>query len=214
LQIKNKKRVEEHGEVFTSKKEVNAMLDLVQKETIRIESRFLEPACGNGNFLIEIFKRKIEVVREKYRKNQLEFECYAVLAVSSLYGIEILEDNVEECRERLLNIFSEVYKKEYPDSFKDKCFNTVKFIFKKNIVYGDALALEVGGKKNTPIIFSEWSFVSNYMIKRRDFTLSNLIAYRPMEGENLFSDLGEEAFIPKTVKEYPLQNFLDISDEH
>lgn len=84
----------DHGEVFTSEREVNAMLDLIKPETERIESRFLEPASGTGNFLIEVLHRKLNVVETRYKKSQREYERYAVIAVSSLYGIDILEDNV------------------------------------------------------------------------------------------------------------------------
>lgn len=104
-QVVTRKRVTDHGEVFTAKREVNAMLDLVKQETERIESRFLEPACGIGNFLTEILERKLSIVENRYKRNQLEFERYSVLAVSSVYGIDILEDNVIECRNRLFNIF-------------------------------------------------------------------------------------------------------------
>ena len=100
-QVISKKRLVEHGEVLTGKREVNAMLDLVKQETQRIESRFLEPACGTGNFVAEIFERKLRVVEARYRKSQLEFERYSILAVSSIYGIDILEDNVQQCRQRL-----------------------------------------------------------------------------------------------------------------
>lgn len=103
-QIKSKKRVADHGEVFTSEREVNAMLDLVKPETERIDSRFLEPACGNGNFLAEVLRRKLAVVKERYAKSQIEFERYAVLAISSIYGVDILEDNAVECRNRLFKI--------------------------------------------------------------------------------------------------------------
>ena len=73
-QVKSKKRVTDHGEVFTAASEVNAMLDLVKHETERIDSRFLEPACGNGNFLIEILKRKLHIVEGRYSKSQLDYE--------------------------------------------------------------------------------------------------------------------------------------------
>ena len=106
-QVVSKKRVADHGEVYTSKREVNAMLDLVKNETERIESRFLEPACGTGNFLAEILDRKLTVVQSRYGKNQLEYERYAVLAVSSLYGIDILEDNIKEYQTRLYNSFEQ-----------------------------------------------------------------------------------------------------------
>ena len=103
-QVKSKQRVADHGEVLTPKCIVNAMLDLVKPETERIDSRFLEPACGTGNFLTEILERKLRVVEKRYRKSQLEYERYAILAVSSIYGIDILEDNVQECRQRLAEI--------------------------------------------------------------------------------------------------------------
>ncbi len=108
-QVKSKKRVAEYAEVFTSEREVNAMLDLVKQETERIDSRFLEPACGTGNFLVEILRRKLEVVKNRYKKNQLEYERYAVIAVSSIYGVDLLQDNVEEAQKRLFDIFNEQY---------------------------------------------------------------------------------------------------------
>ena len=107
IQVKSKKRVADHGEVFTSEREVNAMLDLVKNETERIDSRFLEPACGNGNFLAEILNRKLNVVDLRYIKNQKEWEKYAIIGITSIYGVDIMEDNTIECRARLLKIFEQ-----------------------------------------------------------------------------------------------------------
>src|SRR5438552_4780161 len=107
--IKSKKRVADHGEVFTPEWMVEAMLNLVKQETERIDSRFLEPACGTGNFLVEVLRRKLEVVKNRYRSNQIEFERFAVLAISSIYGIDLLQDNVEECQNRLFDIFNRQY---------------------------------------------------------------------------------------------------------
>jgi len=217
-QVKSKKRVADHGEVFTSEREVNAMLDLVKQETDRIDSRFLEPACGNGNFLAEVLRRKLAVVEARYKKSQLEFERYAVIAISSIYGIDILEDNVEECRGRLFDIFDKKYSQLFKVKCKDKCRSSVKFILSRNILWGDALTLKTVCGKGEPIIFSEWSAVNGSMIKRRDYTLANLLAYQPMEEEdtygnrNLFSDLGEKAFIPPTAKEFPLIHFLELEN--
>ena len=104
-QIKSKTRVRDKGEVFTNEREVNAMLDLVKQETERIDSRFLEPACGKGAFLTEILKRKLKVVRDRYSKSQIEYERYAFLAVTSIYGIDILQDNVTDCIKILLKYF-------------------------------------------------------------------------------------------------------------
>lgn len=208
MQVKSKQRVAEHGEVFTSQREVNAMLDLVKHETQRIDSRFLEPACGDGNFLAEILRRKLTIVEARYKKNQLDFERNAITAISSIYGIDILEDNVKACRERLLGIFTEFYSRAYRDKIKPQCVETAKYILNKNIIYGDALKLTIGQEEREPIIFSEWSFTSGSMLKRRDFTLENLVV--SVHG-SLFSDLGDDAYIPKPIKEFPVTHFLEIS---
>ncbi len=212
-QVISRKRVADHGEVYTAKREVNAMLDLVKQETERIESRFLEPACGTGNFLIEILDRKLRVVESRYSKNQLEYERYSVLAVSSIYGIDILEDNVIECRNRLFSIFNEKYSCLYKDKSKEECRRSIKYILDKNIILGDALELKTVGNNPQPIVFSEWSCVNGSMIKRRDFTFHGLLEHEHIKGLPLFSDLGEDVFIPEPVREYPLIHFLRIADD-
>ena len=138
-QVKSKKRVADHGEVFTNEREVNAMLDLVKHETERIDSRFLEPACGNGNFLAEVLRRKLKVVDQRYGNNQLDWERYAVIAVSSIYGVDILEDNAKECRERLYIIFDDFYTALFKDKCKEECRRSIRFLFDRNILWGDAL---------------------------------------------------------------------------
>lgn len=213
MQIKSKERVNNHGEVFTSEREVNAMLDLVKNESERIESRFLEPACGTGNFLIEVMRRKLDVVEKRYKKSQLEYERYAVIAVSSLYGVDILEDNVIHCRERLFDYFNERYTKLFKQSCKEECRKSIQIILNRNILWGDALTMKSVCGKEDPIVFSEWSAVNGSMIKRRDYSLAHLLVYQPMDGHNLFSDLGDQAFIPKPVREFPLMHFLRL-DEH
>src|SRR3989338_1831439 len=138
-QVVSRKRVTDHGEVYTGKREVNAMLDLVKQETERIESRFLEPACGTGNFLTEILERKLNIVESRYNKSQLEYERYGILAVSSVYGIDILEDNVVECRNRLFDIFDQKYTSLFKEGVKEECRDAVKHILEKNIIWGNAL---------------------------------------------------------------------------
>ena len=108
-QVKSRQRVADHGEVFTAEREVRAMCDLVKSETERIESRFLEPACGNGNFLAEVLRRKLAVVKSRYGKNPSDYERYSVLSVTSIYGVDILADNAQECRERLFALWDEEY---------------------------------------------------------------------------------------------------------
>ena len=218
-QVKSKKRVTEYGEVFTSKREVNAMLDLVKQETERIDSRFLEPACGTGNFLTEILERKLKVVEKKYKKNQIDFEKYSIIAISSIYGIDIQKDNVEECRMKLFGIFDWKYTELYKKTAKNECRNSVKYILNRNIIWGDALSLQTEDKPPKSITFSEWSLVNGSKIKRRDFTMSLLInSYQSAQMDlfaepDLFADFDEEEFVPEPTKDYPLQHFLKLREE-
>lgn len=209
--IKSKHRVTEYGEVLTPSHIVNAMLDLVKQETERIDSRFLEPACGTGNFLIEVLRRKLHVVEKRYAKSQLEYERYAVLAVSSLYGIDILADNAAECRQHLFEAFDSAYTGLFGKNAKEACRETVRYILKRNIIHGDALLLKTVGENPQPIVFSEWSLVNGSLLKRRDFAFHELISQASMRELPLFSDLGEEVFIPEPLKEYPPVHFLEIA---
>ncbi|MBT4764555.1 SAM-dependent DNA methyltransferase [Candidatus Woesearchaeota archaeon] len=215
--MKSKQRVADHGEVFTAEREVNAMLDLVKQETDRIDSRFLEPACGTGNFLTEVLIRKLSIVEKKYKRNQLDFERYSVVAISSMYGVDILEDNIAECRERLFNIFNKKYMKIYKKKSKDSVRDSIKFILDKNIICGDALSLKTVGSNPIPITFSEWAMPFGSMIKRRDYyfeTLTNDMKKDDLFSisENLKSDTGMDVFIPHPVKSYPATHFLRIAD--
>lgn len=215
-QIKTKQRVADYGEVYTSPREVNAMLDLVKQETDRIESRFLEPACGNGNFLIEVLNRKLSRISSRYGKSQSEYERYAVSAVSSLYGIDILEDNVHQCRQRLFAYFHEQYISHFGQFINDDLPSTVKYILDRNIVWGDALTLQTVSPEtpeetpSKPITFSEWSLIQNGLIKRRDFTFSELLFQSENNAFPLFSDAGEDVFIPEPEKEFPPVHYLKI----
>ncbi|MCX6054230.1 MAG: restriction endonuclease subunit M [Chloroflexi bacterium] len=178
-QVKSKQRVTDHGEVFTAEREVNAMLDLVKQETERIDSRFLEPACGNGNFLAEILRRKLAVVKRKYRKSPIDFEKYAVLAATSIYGVDILQDNVDACRKRMFEIWDKEYQTVLKKEVNEDCREAVRFIFGRNIVCGNALSLkkvDTHGKDiNEPIVFSEWAFVTGFNLQRSDYTFDRLL---------------------------------------
>ena len=206
---KSKKRIRDHGEVFTHEKEVNAMLDLVKRETDRIDSRFLEPACGTGNFLYEILKRKLEIVKQRYKKSQFEYEKYAIVAVSSIYGVDLLEDNVKECVDRLFDLFDEEYTSLYKSKCKKSCRESVRYILSKNIIQGDALTLKTPDETK-PIVFSEWSIAKDNLLKRRDYTLANLLENALPEPGTIFATLGEKAFIPRPIKDYPLIHFLKV----
>ena len=219
-QVVSKKRVADHGEVLTGKREVNAMLDLVKQETVRIESRFLEPACGNGNFLTEILERKLRIIEKRYAKSQLEYERYAVLAVSSVYGIDILGDNVQKCRRRLFEIFDRRYTGAFKRRAKDRCRETVQYVLERNIIWGDALSLKTVGDEPQPIVFSEWSLTNGSLLKRRDFAFHELLPKEHEEEISLFSaprkrlvsDLGETVFIPDPIKDFPPVHFLEVAD--
>ena len=211
-QVVSKQRVADHGEVLTGRREVNAMLDLVKSETERIDSRFLEPACGTGNFLAEILERKLRVVEARYGTSQLDYERYAILAASSVYGIDILEDNVRQCRQRLFGIFDLNYLRLFKNKSHDDCRESVRYILERNIIHGDALSLKTVGDNPKPIVFSEWSPVNGSMLKRRDFTFHGLLAHEAIKAMPLFSDLGEDVFIPTPEKEYPPTHFLKVAD--
>jgi len=190
-QIKSRKRVSDHGEVFTSEREVNAMLDLVKQETERVDSRFLEPACGDGNFVVEILRRKLEAAKKratppkKKKPLPLEFEKQSVIAVASIYGVDLLIDNVLACRQRLYDIWNAEYEAICKKEVSEDCRMAVRFILSRNIVCGNALTLKVvdenGNDTEEPIIFSEWAFIMGDKIQRRDFRFDKLLAgdYEP-----------------------------------
>lgn len=216
-QVRSRRRVVDHGEVFTAEREVNAMLDLVRAETERIESRFLEPACGNGNFIAEVLRRKLAVVAARYRRSPDEYQRYAFLAVSSIYGVDILADNVGECRERLFKI---VEKDARSNSVAaDPAFlDAVRYVLEKNILCGDALTLK--DASGAPITFAEWSMLGGDLVKRRDFLLSELLEGNVEKDEqpSLFGeafmswDFDEEAqaYLPAPVREYPPVDYREV----
>lgn len=196
-QVKSRERVQKHGEVFTAPREVNAMLDLVKNETERLDSRFLEPACGDGNFLVEILRRKLAVAHSNYLKHQsqLQYEKDAILAISSIYGIDILPDNAQECRVRLLEIFKEQYQSLFPKSMKSECLTSAEFLLSKNIILGDALTYRRIDNPQEWIIISEWSMLPSGLINRRDYEFSYLVG--DSSADDLFSDLPCRTFAPQ-----------------
>ena len=205
-QTKSKERVREHGEVFTAEREVKAMCDLVKDETERIDSRFLEPACGDGNFLAEILKRKLAVVRKKYGKSPLDYEKNSLLAASSIYGVDILQDNVTACRARMFDIWNREYTAVCKKECDDQTREAVRFILSRNIVCGNALTLkcvdENGNDTDEPIIFSEWAFITGSMLQRSDYTFAELLEDDNPQLSILNSNNGEGVFRRKYVTHY------------
>ncbi len=218
-QIKSKERVADHGEVFTAEREVNAMLDLVKDETERIESRFLEPACGNGNFLAEILRRKLAAVARRYggKGREADYEQWSVIAVMNVYGVELLEDNAQECRGRLYGIWEAAYKENCRKEAGADCRSAVRFILKKNILCGDALTMKQSN--GDPIIFAEWSFVSGTKVKRRDFRLDELLEDKTeqstlWEDANIWKNDREiKTYIPAPLREYPSTDYRKVQNE-
>lgn len=196
-QIKSRDRVSAHGEVFTNEREVNAMLDLVKHETERIDSRFLEPACGDGNFLAEILRRKLAVCRsfvQQKKFTQMEYEKNIVLAVSSIYGIEILPDNAAACRKRLYEIVEKEYLSLFPNSTNSDCLHSIQYLLDKNIILGDALNYHRVDEPDKWIIISEWSLLGNGMMNRRDYDFRYLVGNSAEM--DLFSDTPCDTFQP------------------
>jgi hypothetical protein len=209
-QVKSKKRVADHGEVFTNEREVKAMLDLVKIESERIESRFLEPAMGDGNFLAEVLNRKLNSVDAKYRNIQFEWERYAIVAISSIYGVDILQDNAIECRRRLFKIFEDRYSNLFSEKCKPECKRSAQFLFNRNILWGDALDF-TNPETKKPIIFSEWSAVNGSMLKRRDYIFKFLV--EKTHQFSMFNDEGNVGSIDEPVKDFPLIHFLKLGED-
>ncbi len=195
--VKSKQRVADHGEVFTPAWMVEAMLDLVKGETERIDSRFLEPACGSGNYLVQILRRKLAAVELKYGQCDFERRHYALLGLMCICGIELLPDNIAECRANLLEIFAE-YLNLAP---ADDLYRAAFFVLSQNLVHGDALTMRAQG--NLPITFAEWGYLGKGRFQRRDFRFDSLTLSSAFSAEgSLFAHLGKhEIFTP--AKTYP-----------
>ena len=195
-QIKSKERVAQRGEVFTAEREVNAMLDLVEHECLRPDSRFLEPACGDGNFLSAILRRKLTELRRKYKKSARDYEKLAIVAIGSLYGVDIMNDNVLACRERLFRIWDEEYTAHCGADASDEAREAARFIIQRNIIHGNALTLMCvdaeGNDTKAPIVFSEWTLISATQMQRSDYTMADLLLHRDTEDFPLFAALAEE----------------------
>ena len=185
-QIKSKERVRERGEVFTAAREVNAMLDLVKDETENIDSTFFEPACGDGNFLDEVLRRKLAVCKKRYGKSAADYEKMSFLACTTLYGVDIMADNVKRCRERLFETWEDSFgRANTPGSprsdFHDRVSAAVRKVFEKNILLGNALSMkrvdEKGNDLDEPIVFTEWKFpwIDKDIIKRKEYRFDVLL---------------------------------------
>lgn len=204
--VKSKKRVADHGEVFTPEWMVDAMLDLVKGESERIDSRFLEPACGSGNFLVRILQRKLATVELKYGKSDFERRHFALLALMCTYGIELLADNIAECRANMLEIFTDYLNLDETDDL----YRAALYVLSQNIIQGDALTMQT--HDGQPITFAEWGYLGKAKFQRRDFSLSGLS--RMKRGREEFSldrwgSCMQDIFGPSKI--YPPMSISEIA---
>ncbi|MDK2857593.1 MAG: hypothetical protein PWQ89_712 [Verrucomicrobiota bacterium] len=205
-QIKSKERVADHGEVFTPAWMVEAMLDLVKDEAERIDSRFLEPACGSGNFLVKVLQRKLAAVELRYGQSDFERRHYALLALMCIYGIELLPDNIAECRANMLEILAGYLNVDESDDLYRAAF----YVLSQNLVCGDALKMRT--RDDQAITFAEWGYLGKGKFQRRDFRLDSLTLSSSFSAEDsLFSHLGRhELFTPS--KTYPPMTIRELAE--
>ncbi len=203
--VKSKQRVADHGEVFTPDWAVEAMLDLVREETDRIDSRFLEPACGSGNFLVQVLRRKLAAVELKFGKSDFEKRHYALLGLMCIYGIELLDDNIVECRENLMETFAEYLRLDESDDL----YEAAAYVLSQNLIHGDAVTMRTFPEE--PIVFAEWGYLGKGKFQRRDFRLDVLSQSAAFsQAGTLFAELGKhEIFIPTMT--YPPLTVRDLA---
>ena len=203
-QIKSKERVANHGEVFTETHLVDAMLDLVKDETERIDSRFLEPACGSGNFLVRILQRKLDVVEKKYGKWEFENRHYSLLAVMSVYGIELLADNITECRENVLEILTEHLNLDDDDPL----LYAASHVLSQNLVHGNAMTMK--NDDGDAITFAEWGYLGKGKYQRRDFRYDVMTRNAMSESKNKLTAYFPHYFDP--IKVYPQMTMIELAE--
>ena len=206
--IRSKQRVVDHGEVFTPDWMVDAMLDLVKGETERLDSRFLEPACGSGNFLVPVLQRKLANVELKFDKSDFNRRHYALLGLMCCYGVELLADNIDECRTNMLAVFSD-YLRLSPE---DDLYSAASYVLSVNLVHGDALTMKT--TLGSPITFAEWGYIGKGKYQRRDFRLDALTGASAFNSEgSLFAGLGNhEIFTP--TKTYQPMTLQDLAEQN
>jgi hypothetical protein len=203
--FKSRQRVADHGEVFTPPWMVEAMLDLVKDETERIDSRFLETACGSGNFLVQVLRRKLAAVEQKFGTSEFERRHYALLALMCIYGIELLADNIAECRANMLEIVAAYLNLEESDDL----YRAASFVLSQNLVHGDALTMRTSDGQ--AIMFAEWGYLGKGKFQRRDFRFDALTAMAAFGEEGtLFAHLGKhEIFVP--AKTYAARTVSELA---
>jgi hypothetical protein len=201
--VRSQQRVADHGEVFTPAWLVEAMLELVRAETERIDARFLEPACGSGNFLVQVLRRKLAAVELRFGKSEFEKRHYALLGLMCIYGVELLADNIAECRDNMLEIFADYLRIDAADDLH----RAATHVLAQNLVHGDALTMLTS--EGRPITFAEWGYLGKGKFQRRDFRFDALTQSAAFGAEDtLFADVGKHeiftpvrTYLPMTVRD-------------
>lgn len=205
-QVRSRQRVADHGEVFTPSRMVESMLDLVKEETERIDSRFLEPACGSGNFLVEVLRRKLASVELKFGESDFEKRHYALHGLMCIYGIELLGDNIADCRDILREVFAAYLDVDESDDL----YQAAIYVLSQNLVHGDALTMLTN--TGEPITFAEWGYLGKGKFQRRDFCFDTLTQSAAFSQEGtLFAELGKhEIFTP--TRTYPPLTVKELAE--
>jgi N-6 DNA Methylase len=202
--MKSRQRVGDHGEVFTPAWVIEDMLDLVKPESERVDSRFLEPACGSGNFLIPVLCRKLNTVRLRHGRNDFEKRHYALFSLMCVYGIELLSDNVAECRTNLLSVLV-----DFLDIAEANVWTRAAHeVLRVNIVHGDALTMTTASGE--AITFPEWGYFGRGKFQRRDFGYDSLTQLSSFDEDTLFGDPGSHPIFTPT-KTFPLMSVEEIA---
>jgi hypothetical protein len=203
--VKSRQRVADHGEVFTPAWLVENMLDLVKEESERIDARVLEPACGSGNFLVPVLIRKLATVQSRYRKSDFEKRHFALFALMCIYGIELLADNAQECRDNLASVFNDFLSIDDDDEWA----RAAQAVLAANIVQGNALTMSLPSGQS--ITFAEWAYLGKGTFQRRDFRYRDLTQRSSWEG-TLFAQLDDDAlFTP--IRTYPPMTVREIAGQ-
>lgn len=212
--IKSKLRVQKHGEVFTPKRIVKKMLDVqeIKEACESILTTFLEPSAGEGAFLVAILERKLNIVVKNYNDDLGRFENYSLLALTSLYGIELLEDNAQTCMLNMFQVYYDIYQEQvryHNGKLKKKVLDSAKEIISSNIRQGNFLTKQ--SIDGNPLVFSEWSPIKmrkttkRIKIQRTEYTLDEIYGNEEKESGKSINKA-----ISKTIQPYKQLDSFDL----
>lgn len=172
--MKSKERVKKVAEVFTPGWCVRNMLDMVAENGgafKNINETFLEPACGDGNFIIQIIERKMHIIDELLPTKE-QYKMLTIQAVSKIYGVDIMPDNVQECKERVMRSLRKKYLKKYNEKMPEAHEKNLMFVLDNNIVLGNFLTTLTNDNK--PVVIRDYQYNGDKVVIS-DFYLSDII---------------------------------------